>query len=120
MKRIISFFLEQVALKAQLDSSFLKGIVGRKLRDVLKESDERGVSEHFARELELDHILDREVHCFGDFIACMFVMFCVCIMHERSLNKESELSTRIRCEGANTFRGGAAAICNLLYGLPGC
>ena len=51
----------KVALKVQLDQEYIRTIVGRKVGDLLQERDERNKWPHFAKELEIDHVLDREV-----------------------------------------------------------
>jgi len=51
----------KVSVKPQLDQDYVKALTGRKVGDLIAESDERGCGEPLLRDLDLLHLLDREV-----------------------------------------------------------
>eukprot|EP00618_Florenciella_parvula_P024945 CAMPEP_0119492508 /NCGR_PEP_ID=MMETSP1344-20130328/17036_1 /TAXON_ID=236787 /ORGANISM="Florenciella parvula, Strain CCMP2471" /LENGTH=396 /DNA_ID=CAMNT_0007527847 /DNA_START=108 /DNA_END=1294 /DNA_ORIENTATION=- len=51
----------RVAVKPQLDTTFVKPLVGRKVGELLEERDQRGKLQHVAEMLQLDHLLDHEI-----------------------------------------------------------
>ena len=51
----------KVSTKVQLDTDYVRQLVGRKVGDVLKERDERKCWEAVATKLDLMHLLDREI-----------------------------------------------------------
>jgi len=50
-----------VAIKVQLDTDYVRKLAGKKVGDVLKDRDERGCWEELVKQLDLVHLLDREV-----------------------------------------------------------
>ena len=51
----------RVAVKPQLEASFARRLRGKKVRDLMKARDERGMMDRYSKEMDLEHVLDREV-----------------------------------------------------------
>jgi len=51
----------RVVIKPQLEASFAKRLTGKKVRDLMKARDERGIMDRIVKELDLTTVLDREV-----------------------------------------------------------
>eukprot|EP01052_Picozoa_sp_SAG31_P027428 SAG31_NODE_2568_length_5463_cov_3.107196_1_plen_710_part_00 len=50
-----------VVIKPQMDTFSAKAVTGRKVADVIKSKDERGVGAELCKRLDLNHLLDREM-----------------------------------------------------------
>lgn len=51
----------RVAIKPQLDAAFARRLKGKIVRDLISSRDERGVMDKVVADLDLGHVLDREV-----------------------------------------------------------
>jgi ATP-binding cassette subfamily E protein 1 len=51
----------RVVIKPQLEARFAKRLSGKKVRDMMEQRDERKIMDRVAKELELEHVLDREI-----------------------------------------------------------
>ena len=69
----------KVAIKMQLDTDFVKALVGHKVDDILTRCDERGVKDDFARRLDLVHLMDREVQSLSGGELQRFAIACTAV-----------------------------------------
>mmetsp|Transcript_24982 Transcript_24982/g.41465 ORF Transcript_24982/g.41465 Transcript_24982/m.41465 type:complete len:677 (-) Transcript_24982:234-2264(-) len=51
----------RVVVKPQLEASFAKRLKGKNVREMMKLRDERGQMERYAKALDLEHLMDREI-----------------------------------------------------------
>lgn len=64
LQNYLTYMLEnklRVVIKPQLEARFAKRLSGRKVRDMIEQRDERKIMDRIVKELELEHVLDREI-----------------------------------------------------------
>mmetsp|Transcript_49237 Transcript_49237/g.110741 ORF Transcript_49237/g.110741 Transcript_49237/m.110741 type:complete len:669 (-) Transcript_49237:718-2724(-) len=69
----------KVAHKVQLDTDYVRSLVGQKVGECLAKRDERGCWEKTAKELDLTHLLDREITALSGGELQRFAIASVCI-----------------------------------------
>jgi len=51
----------KVTVKPQLDAGFARRLKGKSVRELMEARDERGMLDRYAKELDLEHVLDRQI-----------------------------------------------------------
>ena len=106
-------FLEEdlkIAIKVQLDADFVKRLVGRNVKDVLVRCDERKVMDSMLKELDLAHLVDREVQQLSGGELQRFAIAC-CAMRDADVYIFDEASSFLDVKQRMTATEVIRALC---------